>query len=60
MEKEWMSLPEGAEYLGISLATIYRWLNEGRIPSYKAGRVRRVKKTDLDSYMESGREEEKA
>lgn len=52
---EWMGTPEAAEYLGVVLRTIYRLIDRGQIPAYKVGRVIRVKKADLDAFLEEHR-----
>lgn len=56
MERVWLSPQEAGEYLGISRATIYRWVREGKIALHKVGKVSRIKKEDLDQLMEEGRE----
>lgn len=53
-KKEWLSPEEAAEHIGVSLATIYRYLNEiaDPIPSYKlAGKSIRIKRTELDQWI---------
>ena len=53
----WMGTPQAAEYLGISVRTLYRLIDQGRIPAYAIGRVYRVKRDDLDAFLESARVE---
>jgi len=57
IQKEVLFTPEeAAEYLKISLATIYRYLNqeENPLPSYKISRgVIRIKKDELMSWIEN-------
>lgn len=55
MADEWMGTPEAAEYLGVVLRTLYRLIDRGQVPAYKVGRVIRVKKADLDAFLESHR-----
>lgn len=40
-----------AEYLGIKPFTIGQWARQGRIAHFKAGRLLRFKKADLDTFM---------
>ena len=54
MEKTWLSIKEVGEYLGVSRATVYRWVKDGKLKIHKVGRVSRVKKNDLDKLMEGG------
>jgi excisionase family DNA binding protein len=51
MPKEWYTLDEAAEYLGVSKRTVYKWSKEGRLRTYILGqeRTRRFRKEDLDS-----------
>jgi excisionase family DNA binding protein len=51
----WLSTREAAERLGITLRTLYRFIDEGQLPAYKFGRVIRLKEGDLDSFVESSR-----
>jgi excisionase family DNA binding protein len=52
---DWLGTPKAAEYLGISVRTLYRLMDEGRIPAYEMGRVYRLKRADLDAFLESAR-----
>jgi excisionase family DNA binding protein len=45
--ERWMRVPEAAEYLGIGMRTLYKFLDEGRIPAYKLGQVIRMKRADV-------------
>jgi excisionase family DNA binding protein len=51
-EAVWFSIPEAAEYLGISEPTIYRWMREGKLSFYKVGDSTRFKKENLDMVFE--------
>ncbi len=48
--KEWYTAQEAAQYLRVSSRTIYKWCQEGRLPTYILGekRTRRFRKVDLD------------
>src|SRR6266513_1057268 len=52
--KEVMTLREASQYLGISPDTLYKYLNENRIPgvAFKLGNRWRFKKDLLDRWME--------
>ena len=52
---EWMSTKEAAEHLGVTLRSLYRFIDAGRLPAYKFGRVIRVKTDDVDRFIESCR-----
>jgi excisionase family DNA binding protein len=64
--KEWFTVEEAAEYLGVSKRTIYKLTQEGRLPAFLIGneRHRRFRKEDLDKVPLAGdkvtRKEERA
>ena len=51
----WIGTTTAAAYLGVVPRTLYRMIDEGKIPAYKMGRVIRLKRSDLDAYLESHR-----
>jgi excisionase family DNA binding protein len=51
----WMGTKAAAAYLGITNRTLYRFIDDGDIPAYKLGRVIRVKRADLDAFLEASR-----
>ena len=53
-EKEFYTLKELTELLQISLRSIYRWLDEGKLHATKVGRVWRVSKKDLQEFLDNG------
>ncbi len=48
----WLSTKQAADRLGMTVRTIYRFIDDGRLPAYKFGRVIRVKQRDVDIYIE--------
>jgi len=53
----WMSTKEAAEHLGVTLRSLYRFIDEGSLPAYKFGRVIRLKEGDVDGFIEACRVE---
>jgi len=51
----WMSTRETAEQLGVTLRTLYRFIDEGQIAAYKLGRVIRLKEQDVTAFIEGAR-----
>jgi excisionase family DNA binding protein len=51
----WMSTAEVADYLGVQPRTLYRFIDEGRLPAYRFGRVIRVKRHDVEVFIQSCR-----
>lgn len=52
---EWMSTSEVAELLGVQSRTLYRFIDEGRLPAYRFGRVIRVMRDDVRTFLQSCR-----
>jgi excisionase family DNA binding protein len=48
----WMSTREACERLGVTLRTLYRFIDEGQLPAYKMGRVIRLQESDLDGFIQ--------
>ena len=48
---DWMSTADAAEYLGVQSRTLYRFIDEGRLPAYRFGRVIRLKREDVGSLF---------
>ena len=51
-EREIMSPEQMAEHLGISRTFAYELLRTGAVPSFKLARLRRVRRSDVDQYVE--------
>jgi excisionase family DNA binding protein len=51
-----LAVKEAASYLGVSPFSIYRWVEQGKIPNIKLqGRGIRFKQSDLDAWLDKGR-----
>ena len=50
--EKWYSIPEAAEYLGVSQPTIFRWMKQGTLSFFKVGRTTRFAKESLDAVIE--------
>ena len=50
---EWMSTKEAAEELGVTVRTLYRLIDEGLVRAYQIGRVIRIKRPDIEGYLEA-------
>jgi excisionase family DNA binding protein len=50
--REVMNIRQASEYLGVSADTLYKYVNEQRIPAFKLGNRWRFKKSKLDQWME--------
>ena len=55
MEK-WISIEDAAEHLGVKTSTIRDWIRKGKdIPAHKIGKLWKFKKSELDSWVKSGK-----
>ena len=50
-----LSIPQLCQELGMGKSWIYRRIRSGEIPSVKLGRSIKVKRSDLEEYLESKR-----
>lgn len=48
---DWLTIKEAANYLKCSEATIYRRIKTGELPTYKTGKLTRIKREDLDDLL---------
>lgn len=52
---QWMGTQEAARYIGVTPRTLYRFINDGAVAAYKMGRVIRLRRSDLDAFLEANR-----
>ena len=52
---EWLSTREASARLGVTLRSLYRFIDGGELAAYKFGRVIRLKEDDVDRFIESCR-----
>jgi len=51
-DNEIMTIGQVAKYLQISEITTYRLVQDGKIPAFKVGRGWRIKREDLNEFIE--------
>ena len=54
-EAAWLSTKEAAAHLGITLRSLYRFIDEGDLVAYKFGRVIRIQESDVTRFIEASR-----
>lgn len=55
-EDRWISIEEAANYLGVNKDTIRNWIKKGDcMPAHKIGKLWKFKKSELDSWIKSGK-----
>ena len=52
--ERWLSVEEIAAHLGVSKETIYRWLDTGKVPSHRVGRLWKFKASEVDEWVVRG------
>jgi putative molybdopterin biosynthesis protein len=50
---KWLTVEQVADELEVGRRTIHGLIDKGAIPGYKVGRVIRIKRADMDAYLES-------
>ena len=50
-----LTVEEVADQLRVSTQTVRRWVKEGELPGYRVGRCFRVKRADLERWIEQQR-----
>ena len=51
--KIFLSATEAGERYGISKWTLYLWASQGKLPSYKIGKLRRFSIAELNDFFDS-------
>lgn len=52
-EEQYYTIEEVAKMLKVAYLTVYRWIQSGKLVSNKAGKQYRIKKTELDKFIEN-------
>lgn len=52
-EGKYYTIEEVAEMLKVVYLTVYRWIQDGKLKAYKAGKQYRINKSDLDRFITS-------
>lgn len=54
MDDRWLSVDEIAKYLGIKRDTVYKWIDEKRMPAHKVGRLWKFRHNEVDNWVRAG------
>ncbi len=52
IEKRFLSIPEAAEYLGLTKGTLYVWVCQKKIPYIKVGRLVKFDLKKIEKWLE--------
>jgi len=55
--KKLLSPKELSEYLGLSLNTIYSWVNERKLPYYKVSRLVKFDIAEIDNWLKDKKQD---
>jgi len=50
-EEQYYTIKEVAKMLKVAYLTVYRWIQNNKLPSVKAGKQYRIKKEDLETFL---------
>lgn len=51
-DQEWFTVNELREWLGLGRTKAHELVASGEIPSYKIGKLRRIRKVDVEQWLE--------
>jgi excisionase family DNA binding protein len=54
VREPWVSVQDVAQHLGVAKDTVYRWIESGRLPAHKVGRLWKFKLGLVDEWVEAG------
>lgn len=55
--KQVMTIKDVADYLDVHPITIYKYVNEGKIPAFKIGTSWRIRKDSIQKWMEENEQQ---
>ena len=55
LDDRWLSVEEISQHLGVKRDTLYKWLENKRMPAHKVGRLWKFRKIEIDAWVMSGR-----
>lgn len=53
---EWLDADQAAAFLGLKKSTVYKKVMLGELPHYKTGKKLKFKRSELEAYIESGKQ----
>lgn len=55
MSNRWLSVKEIAHHLGTSRDTVYRWIEDKKLPAHRIGRFWKFKTEEVDKWVRAGK-----
>lgn len=59
-QKEWLTVTDLQAWLGLGRSKAYQLVQSGEIPSHHIGRIRRVRRRDVEAWLERNRQSGKS
>jgi excisionase family DNA binding protein len=53
-DERWHSVEEAALHLGVARDTVYRWIDQKRLPAHRVGRLWKFKLSEIDNWVRGG------
>ena len=50
----WVSVDEVAGHLGVAKDSVYRWIEQKRLPAHRVGRLWKFKLSEVDEWVRLG------
>lgn len=54
-EKEWLTIADFQNWIGLGRSKAYQLVQSGEIPSYRIGRVVRLRRKDVEAWLAENR-----
>jgi excisionase family DNA binding protein len=54
MVEKWLTVDDICEYLNVSNETIYKWIEQRKMPAHRVGRRWMFKVQEVDAWVRSG------
>ena len=51
----WIGINEAAKYMDVTKDTVRNWIKKTDIPAHKIGKLWKFKRSELDSWIKSGK-----
>jgi excisionase family DNA binding protein len=51
----WLTLTQAARHIGVAKSALYQWLQAGRVPHHRFGRLIKIHVDDLEQFVASAR-----
>jgi len=53
-EDRWLSVEEICRHLGVSNDTVYKWIEQKKMPAHRMGKLWKFKKAEVDHWIKTG------